>query len=163
MVRTGHLKVGATVLMLSFVPPALAIQAAFADEPARQVVYAETGEASWYGPGLKGKRTASGERFDPAKPTAAHPELPLGSKATVTNLENGKSVEVTINDRGPGVEGRAIDLSKAAAEKIGMTRDGTAQVVIEATKAQADGVAEERIASAEPARPKPKRRPVDEG
>ena len=163
MVRTGHLKVGAAVLMLSFVPPALAIQAAFADEPARQVVYAETGEASWYGPGLKGKRTASGERFDPRKSTAAHPELPLGSKGTVTNLENGRSVEVTINDRGPGVEGRAIDLSKAAAEKIGMTHDGTAQVVIEATRAQAESIAEERIASAEPTRPKPRRRAVDEG
>ena len=73
MVRTGYLKVGATVLMLSFMSPFLVIQAAFADEPARQVVYAETGEASWYGPGLKGKRTASGERFDPKKPTAPIP------------------------------------------------------------------------------------------
>src|SRR3954471_9920372 len=109
--------------MLSFVPLVLAIQAAFADEPARQVVYAETGEASWYGPGLKGKRTASGERFDPTKATAAHPELPLGSKANITSRENGRSVKVTINDRAPGGEGRAIDLSKAAAEKIGMTRD----------------------------------------
>ena len=163
MVRTEHLKAGAAVLMLSFVSPALSIQAAFADEPAQQVVYAETGEASWYGPGLKGKRTASGERFDPTKPTAAHPDLPLGTKATVTNLENGKSVEVTINDRGPGVEGRAIDLSKAAAEKLGMTRDGMAPVVIEATKAQTKGTAEERVASAEPVRPKPRRRAVDEG
>src|SRR5919199_1695713 len=149
--------------MLSFVAPALATKVAFADEPAQRIAYAETGEASWYGPGFKGKRTASGERFDPARPTAAHPDLPLGSKATVTNLENGRSVEVTINDRGPGVEGRAIDLSKAAAEKIGMTRDGTAQVVIEATKAQAEGATEERVASAEPVRPKPRRRAVDEG
>ena len=113
-------------------------------------------------PGSRASAPRAASVSTPRKSTAAHPELPLGSKATITNLENGKSVEVTINDRGPGVEGRAIDLSKAAAEKIGMTHDGTAQVVIEATKAQ-EGVAEEPIASAEPTRPKPRRRAVDEG
>jgi len=90
-----------------------------------------TGEASWYGPGFKGKKTASGEIFDPAKFTAAHKTFPLGSRARVTHLENGKSVEVEINDRGPYADGRIIDLSQAAARALGMTENGTAAVRVE--------------------------------
>jgi rare lipoprotein A len=90
------------------------------------------GEASWYGPGFQGNETANGETFDQKKMTAAHPTLPMGTNVEVTNLENGKKVEVRINDRGPYVGDRAIDLSRAAARKLDMEEDGTAQVKIEA-------------------------------
>jgi rare lipoprotein A (peptidoglycan hydrolase) len=96
----------------------------------------QTGEASWYGPGFHGKQTASGEVFDQNDMTAAHRTLPLGTKAEVTNVETGESVEVTINDRGPYAKGRVIDLSKAAAKEIGMAKDGTATVKIEANPAR---------------------------
>jgi rare lipoprotein A len=89
------------------------------------------GEASWYGPGFQGNETANGETFDQKKMTAAHPSLPMGTQATVTNLENNKKVEVRINDRGPYVGDRAIDLSRAAAKKLDMEEDGTTQVKIE--------------------------------
>lgn len=92
----------------------------------------QTGEASWYGKRHHGRKTANGERFDQHGLTAAHPTLPLGTKAKVTNLETGKSAEVTINDRGPYAKGRDIDVSKAAAEKIGVGKDGAAPVKIEA-------------------------------
>jgi peptidoglycan lytic transglycosylase len=97
-----------------------------------QPIVEQRGEASYYGPGFQGKHTATGEKFDQKERTAAHPALPLGTKATVTNLENGKSVDVKINDRGPYVKGRDIDLSKGAAKELGMTKDGVAPVKIEA-------------------------------
>ena len=92
---------------------------------------AHIGEASWYGPGFDGKKTASGEIFDDSKLTAAHKTIPLGSKAKVTNLTNGKTVEVKINDRGPFIEGRMVDLSRAAAKALGMIDRGTARVQID--------------------------------
>jgi rare lipoprotein A len=95
---------------------------------------AERGEASWYGEAFEGKPTASGEPFDPDKLTAAHPDLPLGSKAKVTNLETGKSVTVEINDRGPYADGREIDVSKAAAQRLDMVEEGEAEVRIEPTR-----------------------------
>lgn len=95
-------------------------------------VVEQVGEASWYGKGFHGKKTASGEKFDQHDLTAAHPTLPMGTEATVTNLESGKSVEVTINDRGPYSKGRDIDLSKEAGKKIGIEKDGVAPVKIEA-------------------------------
>ena len=98
-------------------------------------VHKEVGEASWYGPGFHGKETANGETFDPKEMTAAHPSLPMGSIAKVTNLENGKKVDVKINDRGPFKGNRSIDLSSAAANKIDMKKGGTTQVKIE-TKAK---------------------------
>src|SRR5215468_4632339 len=91
----------------------------------------QTGIASWYGPGFHGNRTANGEIYDQYELTAAHPSLPLGTRAVVTNLGNGRVVEVRINDRGPFVGGRAIDLSYAAARLIGMIGTGTAPVRIE--------------------------------
>ncbi|MFO1145623.1 MAG: septal ring lytic transglycosylase RlpA family protein, partial [Rhodospirillales bacterium] len=97
-------------------------------------VYTQRGEASWYGPGFHGRKTASGERFNQHGLTAAHRKLPLGTKARVTNLDNGKSVEVKINDRGPYVRGRIIDLSKAAAERLGMKNAGITPVRLEVTK-----------------------------
>lgn len=93
-------------------------------------VHKEIGEASWYGPGFHGKETASGEIFDTNEMTAAHPSLPLGTKVEVTNLEKNKTVEVKINDRGPYAKGRDIDLSRAAAKKLGMVKKGTAKVKI---------------------------------
>ncbi|HYN22489.1 MAG TPA: septal ring lytic transglycosylase RlpA family protein [Thermoanaerobaculia bacterium] len=88
------------------------------------------GRASWYGPGLHGLRTASGERFDMHDLTAAHRTLPLGSYAQVKNLSNGRTVVVRINDRGPQLRRRAIDLSYAAAEELRMVGAGTANVEI---------------------------------
>ncbi len=95
-------------------------------------VVEQVGEASWYGKGFQGKKTASGEKFDQHDLTAAHPTLPMGTEATVTHLETGKSVEVTINDRGPYSKGRDIDLSKKAGKAIGINKDGVAPVKIEA-------------------------------
>ena len=88
--------------------------------------------ASWYGPGFEGRKTASGERYDSREMTAAHRSLPLGSHVTVTNLENGKSVRVRINDRGPYVRGRSIDLSRGAARQIGLEKRGVGRVRITA-------------------------------
>jgi rare lipoprotein A (peptidoglycan hydrolase) len=87
-----------------------------------------SGQASYYGGELAGNRTATGERFDPEKLTAAHRTLPLGSRVRVTNPGNGKSVVVRINDRGPFHGNRAIDLSLAAAREIGLIRMGVGQV-----------------------------------
>ena len=89
------------------------------------------GEASYYGNELAGNRTASGERFNPRALTAAHRSLPLGSKIRVTNKANGKSVVVRINDRGPFVKSRLIDVSYAAAQQIQMIRSGHAKVRLE--------------------------------
>lgn len=86
---------------------------------------AETGRASWYE--LR-SRTASGERCDPTALTAAHPSLPFGTKVKVENLKNGRSVIVRINDRGPFVRGRIIDLTKAAAHRLGFVGAGIAKV-----------------------------------
>lgn len=93
---------------------------------------AQTGVASWYGPGFQGRKTASGERFDTHSMMAAHKTLPFGTKVRVTNKANGKSAIVTIKDRGPFVAGRVIDLSHAAKNAIGM--GGTAKVNIEIVK-----------------------------
>ena len=96
-------------------------------------VIVHEGKGSFYGDGFHGKKTATGERFDKNKNTAASKELPLGSKATVTNEETGKSTDVTINDRGPHVPGRVIDLSEKAAKDIGLTEEeGLAPVRVEA-------------------------------
>lgn len=81
---------------------------------------AQSGKASWYGPGFHGKRTASGEVFNTNSMTAAHKTLPFGTRVKVTSRKTGKSVVVRINDRGPFVRGRIIDLSKASAKALGM-------------------------------------------
>lgn len=94
------------------------------------VASAQCGKASWYGPGFHGRSTASGERFNQSNMTAAHKSLPFGTKLRVTNKRNGKSVVVRINDRGPFVRGRVLDLSKGAASQIGMVRSGSAAVCI---------------------------------
>ena len=94
------------------------------------IVRTETGLASYYSDKLNGHSTASGEPFNNAKLTAAHKKLPFGTLVKVTNPANGKSVTVRINDRGPFVAGRIIDLSKAAANSIGIVSAGIAKVVI---------------------------------
>lgn len=92
--------------------------------------WSEQGEASWYGPGFAGRPTANGEVFDPLQLTAAHPTLPFGTRVEVRNLDTGRSVVVRINDRGPFVGDRIIDLSRAAAEAIGLIASGVAPVRI---------------------------------
>jgi rare lipoprotein A len=92
---------------------------------------AEEGLASWYGGRFQGRRTASGELFDTYQFTAAHRSLPFGTQVRVTNLENGKAATVRINDRGPFIEGRIIDLSMAAATAIGLAGKGVAPVRVE--------------------------------
>ena len=88
---------------------------------ARSAVRAQAGVASWYGPGFHGRTTANGERFNTHALTAAHRTLPFGTKVRVTNNSNGRSVVVRINDRGPYVGGRVIDLSNASARAIGLS------------------------------------------
>lgn len=90
----------------------------------------EKGGASYYADKFKGRRTASGEKFRQHKLTAAHKTLPFGTMVKVKNLGNGKTVKVRINDRGPFVSGRIIDLSKKAAKKLGIIQSGTAKVEI---------------------------------
>jgi rare lipoprotein A len=88
----------------------------------------QTGKASWYGPGFRGKPTASGEKFRPSRRTAAHKTLPFGTVVKVTRVDTGQSVRVVINDRGPYAAGRVIDLSRRAARRIDMISDGVAEV-----------------------------------
>jgi len=95
--------------------------------------------SSWYGPGFSGRKTASGDIFDETKFTAAHKTMPLGTRARVTHLGNGKSVEVVINDRGPYIDGRMIDLSQAAAKALGMIDNGVIKLRIELLSCR-DGV-----------------------
>lgn len=121
-----------TMVMPLLLVASAAAQDAEIDEQPVASADAETvidgGMASYYGRELEGNRTASGERFDPDELTAAHRTLPFGSKVRVTNVSNGDSVIVRINDRGPFSHGRVIDVSHAAAREIGMHRSGTARV-----------------------------------
>jgi rare lipoprotein A len=116
--------------------------------PAEEPDYNETGIASWYGDEFRGKRTASGEMFDAGQITAAHTTLPLGSLVEVTNLSTGRTVEVRLNDRGPFTPGRIIDLSRAAAEQLGIRGQGTASVRVRYLR-RFDGL---QIAANEPVR-----------
>ncbi len=99
--------------------------------PEETYSYTETGIASWYGPGFHGKKTANGERFDKNELTAAHRTLQMPSLVRVTNLENGRSLVVRVNDRGPFKRGRVIDVSQRAAELLGFKGIGTAKVRID--------------------------------
>jgi rare lipoprotein A len=94
-------------------------------------VFRQEGIASWYGAEFEGRPTASGELFDPAQFTAAHPSLPFGTLLRITNKHNNKQVTVRVNDRGPFVSARIIDLSRAAAEVLDMISTGTAPVLVE--------------------------------
>jgi rare lipoprotein A len=113
-------------------------------EPA--VLLSEVGIASWYGPKFHGRKTASGQVYDMYAKTAAHRTLPFGSIVRVTDLKTGKNTIVVINDRGPFVEGRIIDLSLAAAQEIGLDKNGLAKVKIEVIRL-GNGTVEEGQAS----------------
>ena len=99
--------------------------------PMEEFQHVETGIASWYGPGFHGKSTANGETYDQSDHTAAHRTLQMPSVVRVTNLDNGRSTVVRVNDRGPYARGRVLDVSRAAAEELDMTHTGTARVRIE--------------------------------
>ena len=91
----------------------------------------QRGRISMYGDNFAGKKTASGEPFDPTALTMAHRTLPFGTRVRVTNLENQRTVEVVVNDRGPFVAGRIADLSEAAARRIGMVADGVVEALLD--------------------------------
>jgi rare lipoprotein A len=104
------------------------VQVPSAEASPRREGRSHEGEASYYGPQFHGRRMANGERFDRNSNSAAHRSLPLGTTARVTNLENGRSEVVEIEDRGPYARGRVIDVSPRTAERLGMKEEGTAPV-----------------------------------
>lgn len=99
-----------------------------------RVTFTEEGEASWYGRTKKMRKTASGQPLDPNAPTAAHKYLPMGSKVKVTNLFNGQSTTLIINDRGPFTKGRILDVSQKSARDLGFLQAGITRVRIETTE-----------------------------
>ncbi len=104
--------------------------------PKEDYVFDETGIASWYGPGFHGKRTANGEIYDQNALTAAHRTLPMPSLVQVTNLENGRSLRLRVNDRGPFAQGRIIDLSRRGSQLLGFHQQGTARVRVQILAAE---------------------------
>lgn len=118
-------------LLLTLLPGMLLAATPDKKTPGRLFMVAR-GTASYYADFFHGRLTANGERFNMHSLTAAHKTLPFGSMVRVTNLDNGKSVMVRINDRGPYVDGRIIDLSLGAARELGMVRHGIGQVILEA-------------------------------
>lgn len=102
--------------------------------PKADLAYDESGIASWYGPGFDGKRTANGETYDQWALTAAHPTLPMPSMVQVTNLDNGRSIQLRINDRGPFANNRIIDISRRGAQLLGFESNGTAKVRVQILK-----------------------------
>ena len=118
--------------------------------PTEEFRHAETGVASWYGPGFHGKNTANGETYDQHDRTAAHRTLQMPSVLRVTNLENGQSTVVRVNDRGPFARSRVLDVSQVAAEELGMTRNGTARVRIDQLEAESQAVKQIAISGGGP-------------
>jgi rare lipoprotein A len=110
--------------------------------PSEKFAHTETGVASWYGPGFDGKKTANGERFDKRELTAAHRTLQMPSMVKVTNLDNGNSVIVRVNDRGPFSKSRVIDVSERAAELLGFKNHGTARVRLDVLEEESRIVAD---------------------
>lgn len=129
-VTTKFLPTGTTVELATVAPIPDRNKAPGAQAEER-VIREMTGVASWYGPGFHGRRTANGERFNQNELTAAHKTLPFNTRVRVTSMATNRSVIVTINDRGPYVRGRAIDLSAAAARSIGLETRGVGRVKIE--------------------------------
>ncbi|RMF98294.1 MAG: septal ring lytic transglycosylase RlpA family protein [Candidatus Schekmanbacteria bacterium] len=118
--------------ILSFLSCAISIPEKKETKKVSKVTYRERGIASWYGKKFHGRLTASGEVYDMYGISAAHKTLPLGTVCKVTNLRNGRSIVLRINDRGPFVKGRIIDLSYGAAKKLGFAKEGLTEVLIEA-------------------------------
>lgn len=124
--RTSFASMALALLLAVGIPGCAELRQLPVEREARSVV----GIASFYGDEFRGRVTASGERYDPTKLTAAHRSYPFGTRLHVTNLSNGKSVIVRINDRGPYVAGRTIDVSARAARELDMLVQGTTQVSI---------------------------------
>lgn len=118
--------------------------------PQEEFTHVETGVASWYGPGFHGKSTANGERYDQTERTAAHRTLQMPAIVRVTNLENGRSTVVRINDRGPFARNRVIDLSRSAADELDIVRTGTARVRIDQLQAESLAVKEVALSGGGP-------------
>lgn len=121
----------AVVLSLVVTMPAMASQNHQRQAEFQQSAAVQVGAASWYGRWHAGRRTATGERFDPRAMTCAHRSLPLGSVIKVTDLATGKKVAVEVNDRGPYVKGRILDLSEGAARELGIGDKGVTMVRLE--------------------------------
>lgn len=119
--------------------------------PTEEFNRTETGVASWYGPGFHGKSTANGERYDQSERTAAHRTLQMPAIVRVTNLDNGMSTVVRINDRGPFARSRIIDLSRTAAQELDVVRHGTARVRIDQLPAESMAVRDAAVAGGGPA------------
>jgi rare lipoprotein A len=119
----------AVVIVLLLGAPASGTRGAAVRDVAQ--AWTQSGRVSWYGPGFQGRPTASGEIFDANDLTMAHRSLPLGSEVRVTNLDNGRSVVLRVNDRGPYVGGRIADLSRAAAKRLDFINDGVVSARIE--------------------------------
>jgi rare lipoprotein A len=130
--RTGWARI---VVVVALLGSNACTRALVAPEPGKP----QMGVASWYGPGFHGRRTSNGETYDQRELTAAHQTLPFGTKVRVTNLVNGQSVLVRINDRGPFAKNRVIDLSHGAASSIGMVGPGTASVRLDVVERPAGG------------------------
>jgi rare lipoprotein A len=112
-------------------PTVPAVAAAIAPTAPTAAAFRQTGTASWYGKDFHGRRTATGDLFDMHGLSAAHRTLPLGSLIRVTNVENNRNITLRVNDRGPFIKSRVIDLTYGAARELGFAAEGTAQVVIE--------------------------------
>jgi rare lipoprotein A len=122
------------IVAVAFAATLLAVPAPEIDVPPQvdeAPAWEQNGKVSWYGPGFHGRRTANGEIFDTNEMTMAHRSLAFGSKVRVTNLDNGRSIVVRVNDRGPYVGGRIGDLSHAAASRLGFVEDGVVRARIE--------------------------------
>jgi rare lipoprotein A len=130
-VRPALAPTPATPVVPAITAPAAPLGDPVAAESAPEVLEVITGIASYYANSLTGRRTASGERYDPQQLVAAHRSLPFGTILRVTNPANGNSVEVRVIDRGPFTRGRVLDVSRSAAEALGMIRRGIAPVHIE--------------------------------
>jgi len=132
-------------------PPEVTALPPPAIEPAPdQPFFSQVGTASWYGGAHHGRKTANGERFNMNDMTAAHRSVKMGTVLRVTNLDNGRTTTVRVNDRGPYVNGRIIDLSAAAARDLGMKTDGVARVKLEAFVADQPGGGNPSVATAPP-------------
>jgi rare lipoprotein A len=138
------------ILLLAACAPAVGQANSQKGDPpsARSLGLPQVGTASWYGAKFAGRKTSSGAVFNPGKLTAASRTLPFGTRVKVTNLNNSNSVVVRINDRGPFMPGRIIDLSKAAAAALGMLGSGTARVRLELVSVEGEPVWAAAVSSA---------------
>jgi rare lipoprotein A len=127
-------RLASLIVAVAFAAALLAVPAPDTNVPSQvreAPVWTQDGRVSWYGPGFHGRQTANGEIFDTNDMTMAHRSLAFGSKVRVTNLDNGRSIVVRVNDRGPYVGGRIADLSHAAASRLGFVEDGVVHARIE--------------------------------